>query len=102
MQVAVEDLIEAYDSNPVAADMRCKGKAANVTGTVSAIEPSGGLIDVKLIGEGFRLVSVVCKVFDSSSVLTLQPGQRITVHGTITGTSGMFGVDIVVTDCEVS
>ena len=102
IQIAVEDLIEAYDLNPVAADMRYKGKAANVTGTVSAIEPSGGLIDVKLIGEGFSPVSVVCKVFDSSSVLTLQTGQRITVHGTITGTSGMFGVDIVVTDCEVS
>ena len=91
----------AYENNEVAAKADFEGKTALITGAVSSVTEAGSKYDVKLsTDEFFSVTSIVCKVDKSEvdSVVALNEGQTVAVHGTIKG-KGIF--DIEVEDCVV-
>jgi hypothetical protein len=98
ISVTTGELIELYDSNPLAADATYRGKYADIRGTIQSISQAGDDIDVKLKwGTTDSWVNVVCKASDIESVLLLGKGDQIAVTGKIKGVTGVM--DIVVDDC---
>ena len=105
LTVSVDELVQAYDGNQVAAQFKYDNKVALITGNISAIQVAGNEYDVKLRNnpatiEEISFISVVCKADKSQvdTVIALQEGQEVTVLGRIAGQSI---IDIVVKDCSV-
>jgi hypothetical protein len=99
--VSATELRIAYENNEVAAKAKFEGKTALITGSVSSVTEAGIKYDVKLsTDEFFSLTSIVCKVDkeEVDTVVVLNVGQTITVHGRVKG-KGIF--DIVVESCSV-
>lgn len=99
--VSATDLRLAYENNEVAAKQKFGGQMALITGTVYSVTESGNQYDVKLsTDELISITNIVCKVNkdEVETVINLNEGQPITIHGRIKG-KGVF--DIVVEDCSV-
>lgn len=100
IQVSALELYQAWESNQVAAEAKYKDQWVLVTGKISNIAEASGGYDVKLGTEDFSLTEIVCKVDASQvdTVLSLQEGQYIAIHGVL---EGQGFVDIVVQNCAV-
>lgn len=105
LTVSVDELVQAYEGNEVAAQLKYEDKVALITGNISSIQVAGNEYDVKLRNnpatiEEISFISVVCKADQSQvdTVIALQEGQEVTVLGRIAGQSI---IDIVVKDCSV-
>ena len=100
IQVSALELYQEWDSNQVAAEAKYKDQWVLVTGKISNIAEAGSGYDVKLRTEDFSLTEIVCKVDASQvdTVLALQEGQYIAIHGVL---EGQGFVDIVVQNCAV-
>ena len=100
MEITVEDLLSAYETDGDAADARFANQTLKVTGDVGRIEVKEALdiYYVSLVSkEKERLETVRC-VFDRANGVVLnqlEPGQTVTVQGTYDGSI----IDIRMRDC---
>ena len=85
-RISAAELVEEYNSNEIAADMRYKGKVWRITGSVRSTEQSFGSLYVILEGDGF-LNNVHCTLKDSekSKAAMLSKGDDLAIQGKIDG-----------------
>lgn len=107
LMVSVDELVQAYDGNEVAAQLKYDDQVVLITGKLHSVQVSWNRsqYDVRLRNnpttiEEITTTSVVCKVDNSQAdtVIALEEGQEVTVLGRI---AGMNIIDIVVKDCSV-
>ena len=95
-------LVEAYESNEVAADERYKGKVLEVSGVVNAVKKD--ILDtmyIELKGGGeFELRGVQCYFDDShtNSLSNLSKGQWVTIRGRCDG----LMMNVLLKECEIT
>jgi len=92
--VTVMKLLDEYDSNEVAADMKYKGKIISVTGYVSSVQSLNSTCYVKLTPSiGSSLITVDCYFRLSShqqQIAQIKEGQLITITGTCHGEGFLY------------
>ena len=87
IEVTVEQLVKAYESNELAADRVYKGKLAAITGKVESVNEMLGRRFVVLEPDYLSIIDVSC-YFEREHVeqlVKLKKGQVITVQGKIDG-----------------
>ncbi len=99
IQVSAVELYQAWDTNQVAAEAKYKDQWVLVTGKIADIAEASSGYDVKLTTDD-SWTRIVCKVDAGQvdTVLALQEGQYIAIHGLLEGKG--FS-DIVVENCTV-
>jgi len=100
MDITVEELLSAYETEGAAADTKFVNKILRVTGVVDRIEVKENLniYYITLGSTGKNLLQSVRCVFDekySSELSQLVPGQTVTVQGKYAGSI----MDICMRDC---
>jgi hypothetical protein len=97
--VSAKDLLDAYDTNPVAADGKYKGNWLEVAGEVDKIEKVAK-IDVTLKDQGRgKGQGIKCEFEDNqqAAVAQLKPGDKVTIKGKCLGKFTSVGLE----KCEV-
>jgi hypothetical protein len=99
IQISTDELFNAYEENAVDADLKYKGKALIVSGTVDEIT-SGETIQVVMPAKrAYGLLGVRCE-FDrkyASDIAKLKKGQQIKVQGICNGVIG----SVSLTNCSL-
>jgi|LFRM01.2.fsa_nt_gb hypothetical protein len=104
LQVSAEDLLDAFERNAVAAELKYKDQTIEVTGYISNIDRSlwGDELYVSLAKDrsDFNFETVDCYVQDSevAKIAKLEKGKKITVVGVCEGKSFM---SIELKDCVI-
>jgi Sec-independent protein translocase protein TatA len=97
--VSAKELLDAYETNPVAADNKYKGKWLEVAGEVDAIDKVVK-IDVTLKDQGrTKPRGLKCEFEDNqqATVAQLKPGDKVTIKGKCLGKFTTVGLE----KCEV-
>lgn len=100
--ISAKDLLDAYDKNTVAADLKYNGKLIAVSGYVSST--SKGLFDEIIVhlnpkkDDIFNFTTVMCYMNESEidKVVSLEEGDLVTIIGT--GDGEIFG-SVTLKDC---
>jgi len=100
LEVAVEELLLAYETDGVAANVKFANKILRITGVVDRIEVKDtlGIYYITLRSAEKRLLQTVRCVFDEkhgNELNKLLPGQTVTVQGKYDGSI----IDIRMSDC---
>tara|TARA_Y100000588_G_C14226434_1_gene913364 strand:+ start:1395 stop:2120 length:726 start_codon:yes stop_codon:yes gene_type:complete len=99
----VNNIVDLYTYNEVAADLAYTDKWADITGQIYLVEAKNNKVEVNLeaIGEIFTLTYVVCKMSEDEiyKAAQLRKGQVITIRGKILGVPGFS--NIVVEPCII-
>jgi hypothetical protein len=96
VQATSEQVLSDYSSNEVRADQLYKGAKVLVSGTIDSIGKD--VLDhsyVTLKGSGFRRIQ--CFAADDSELVSLHPGQQISIVGM---GDGMFG-NVIFKKCHI-
>jgi hypothetical protein len=99
--IDVEELINAYQANELAADRRFAGKRLKITGVVEKIDTdlfNDSEYTLEMTGGGdFEILSVSCRGLSKEVLVNLNPGDPITVIGDVND-GGDLGV--IVENCR--
>ena len=95
----VREIHQLYSENELAAMQKYDGKYAIVSGRVDRVDGSDLIIE----GDG-EFGRLFCKFSnaDINKVVALRNDDRVTVTGTFSLSSGLFGLDLKMHDCRVN
>jgi hypothetical protein len=97
LKVTAKELADAYKTGKAAAETKYKGKVCTITGKVDSL--SAADTPFVLLTSGVQNeVGAKCMftLAYRSSINALEPGQEVTVQGTV----GDYNVDVIVNDCS--
>ena len=96
-KIKVDQLVDDFDANQVAAEATWKGKFVEFSAKVTNITDSG--ISFGNVGsKDFSLAQISCRIKDKQQLLTIKNDQTITVRGIV----GKQTIGVIeVSNCEV-
>lgn len=96
LEVTSKELCKAYEENEVKADIKYKGKYAQITGKVISISEVLGMLTVTIADDeiSFPQVSLMLEDSHKKFVAELKKGDSVTVKGEIKG----LGINVDISD----